>query len=356
MTIDYMRMFDIARASQESGGRGDAKAILLEGDPGNHKTTMIREWVEGINYTYFPMLLGQVDPMDLSDLWVPNFETGKLQRMSTDIFCNPTLDEGTDGIVIHFDELRDAQPETKAIIKTLISDRMHNGRPIAGNVIFIASSNFADSGCGGTELTQSEMARFIALECPSDPVGWLEYAERVGINFDIRLFIHQFKHFLCSEFDPNSSEFGQPSMRSWSQLSFALDQTTKDEVELRALLAQKYVGKGVGHEFTAFTMLEEALPTDEEIIDDPEGATMPANVSTQYAIIGLMAAWAKRRRLAGVHVEPHESTAIVTYFRRMPEALSVFGIRMITMEHEDVAACKAYSKFKQEVASYENLS
>jgi hypothetical protein len=352
MKIDYFRMFDIARYSQEHGKPGDARAIHLSGNPGNRKSSLIRQYAEHINYWYYPILLGQVDPMDMSDMYVPNFDTKTLEKIGLEVFTNPSIPEGYDGLLVHFEEVRDGQPESKAIMKTLVGDRYHSGQPIHPKCIFMASSNYADAGCGGTELTQSEMARFIDLPCEPVPAEWLEYAAENDVDFDIRLFIHQFPGEL-NEFDPTCTEFGQPSMRSWSQLSCALSQTKKDEMELRTMLAECYVGKAAGHAFMAFTMLEEAIPTDRDILSDPEHAVVPENMSAKSAIICMMSEWAKRRRVAGSNVEPADATAIITYFRQFPEALAVYGIRMITKEHEDIANIPAYGVYKSEVDNFD---
>jgi len=194
----------------------------------------------------------------------------------------------------------------------------------------------------------------ISVDIRPDAGPWLDWAEKKGIDFDIRLFIKQFPEKLGDEYDPKSVEFGQPSMRRWSQLSSAFSQVDRSDIDFRAMLAEKYVGKATAHAFTAFIMLDESIATPQEIIEDPMFSPVPENMSAKTATISSLCYWAKSKRENSEDMDEEEGTAVIKYLRRFPEALSVFGVRMISNENVDFTGTKAWNDFKVEFQSYES--
>ncbi len=351
MTTDYFKLLDWARVTQESGAPGEHVQLLLTGPPGGGKTSLVFDWADSINYAVDVNHLGNTECVDMGGMWAPNFDTGELMHMNTSRYLGLNIPDDKDGLVVFLDEIGLAQPDVQASILPLVESRMHENRPISNNVVFVGATNRESDNCGVGEIIQSLKARFMEVKMDVDNKKWVTWAMKNGLDRNIVSLIN-WKGELLNHFDPDQADFGQPNPRSWHKLSAMMKQDTSEEMTL--FLATAIVGSGAAGELVGFMRFEDTLATVREILEEPDTAMLPAiNISAQYATITNIAYWATEKKRDKSNILGSEAEAIITYLRRMTEALAVFGFKMIDSANDTFSTSTGeYGRFVVEYQKY----
>jgi hypothetical protein len=352
MSTNYHAIFEAARMTQEQGEIGTHTVVLLIGDPGVGKNHLVYDYGKSINYYVgAPILLGNMDNLDVGGLYAPDFVADKLKHMITDRFLG-NVPDGYDGEIVFLDEIANATAELQTAIQSILDTRMHEGRPVGKNVIFMAACNKPDTGCGGGEMLNSAKARFIPVEVEVDNDRWMKWALDTEIDDRIKGFINYSVGSL-HEFNPESEEFGQPNPRAWHKLSSMLS-FCKDDT-LLPTLSRALVGMTEGMKFAGFCKLDGELATVEEVLDDWETALVTENsFSSQYAIISNIASWLARQKKASVKVSKDDKASITKYLKRMHEPIAVFGLKLLEKASGDfVVNNPEYADFIVKYSEYD---
>ena len=105
------------------------------------------------------------------------------------------------------------------------------------------------------------------------------------------------------------------------------------------------VGQAHYAEFKGFMEVAPELATMQEILDDPDGAKLPSEVSAMYAAGANIAFEINEIKKRGEHLEYDFTTSVMTYLNRLPEEYTVATVKLCKASHEDFANSKAYSKY-----------
>jgi hypothetical protein len=348
---EYHWALNACMSTQQSGVPGEQNMVLFSGNQGTGKTQIVKAWAKTINYYVHVVLLSGEDPMDNVGMWVPDFKENKLKHLNTDRYLGEQIPKGYDGMVVFFDEIDKAQVDTQASILSTVEDRMHNNKPIPDNVIFVAAMNPPDSGQGGSKLIHPLLARCYEIVVTPVKDEWISWAIDNELDDRVIGFIN-FKEGALDSFDPKSKEAGQPNPRSWHKLS-ALMKLDPANCMLNRNAAAK-VGRDMGSEFVGFCDMSETLASIEEIKDMPNEAIVPGyNVSGQYAVVSNIAAYVRRLARDKEPLSTDDATAFITYIRRLPEPIAVFGMRLIEKGNKEFTECAAYGEFITDYQQYD---
>lgn len=304
--------------------------LCINGNPGSGKTGVVK--------TVANMLAGDVALNEFIGssygtedfgLGVPDHDTKMIEQYSTGVFQGKFPGaEGADLIVIFFDELDKYSGDIQAMLLSLIESRKFHGEDIDPRIVFVCAMNPVDGG-GESDLIPPLQSRLTHITSEVDPEAWCEFA----MQNDVHPAVIGFIHWQCcgnhsaaslkslSNYDPDTSELNTASPRSWCKASTFIEDDLPRPL-LREALAGT-VGAIVTEQFLSFmdTYLTNPPPTLDEIIEDPQGAALPADHATMFAVISMLVSYVaskgKRARDKNA-IKSFVVDAIVEYIERIP--------------------------------------
>ena len=255
--------------------------------------------------------------------------------------------------ILFFDEMNLAPNMIKAQFYKVINDHCVGDIPISKGVLCVSAGNEAEHARGVSDdpvpLVLRRANYFLR------PLTSEEYAD-----FSVASGQHQWITAYLS-FAPHNTHkikydvpgsISQPCPRSWTNLSDVLQANPNATMEQIAMLANAYVGPGVGSEFISFVKMSQKVNLD-EIIKHPEKIAEfdPNNndqLSTLWAIvIGVV----ERARADKKVMEP----GVMASMSIKKTEIGVFMMRQLKVVNEKALREFAASKpdvFKQVVAKY----
>tara|TARA_Y100000310_G_C20626114_1_gene785995 strand:+ start:485 stop:1582 length:1098 start_codon:yes stop_codon:yes gene_type:complete len=351
-------LFQIANAcfaSQVDKIPGHGSPLCLLGPPGVSKTALVRQLAEFHNMALKVFILGSTPAPDLVGFYVPDLKEGKVRHLITQDIINPEYDRDKyDGVIVLLDEFANCV-EQMTTIQSTIEDWSMEGQPVNKDVFFVLASNRPEDMSGANEIPKSVVDRVYIHEVKPAYEQWLKWAMKNGIDYTITGYIAWKKDEALFDFDPNAPVGGQPSPRSWEKLSNLIKHLPIKSPDMIAKAAIAKVGEVKGIEYSGYARLASELCTTEEVLADPENAAIPHhNTSACYAMCLNLATELAGRIEKKEDVLKEEVEAIITYFRRMDDAMAVFGFSMCVEANPAFAERSAeFTKFKQD---YKGLS
>ena len=362
----FFRMIDACVEAQLVGGVGSACIPALIGPPGIGKTQKLtvgyREWKQmngsrrlgksTCTVHIHTVILSQNDSVDIGGAWAPDFDKGTLRHLITKDILGEIEGVDADIIIVLFDELGNANPATLAAIQSAFEDGEIRGNKKAANCVYAVATNRPEDGCNAVRLPRSLVeGRLVSIPMDVDYNEWLEWAKSSDI--DVRVIAPiQWQPELLYQYDPKSKTVnGSP--RGWEKLSNILGQVHDDDHEILDVLAPGCIGEGNWIKIRGFGEHSESLPLYEEILADPEGATVPGGgkragegPSGQYAVATNIAYQLRYLKKHGEGVDRDTGKALITYIDRLEPEIAAFGARMCLIAHPEFSENEGYGAFK----------
>ena len=339
----FPSILDACFATQRSGIRGSGAVPYFEGGPGIGKTYGVKAYCDLRNIYLDPLVLGRMPAVELGGAYAPDFKSGELKHLILKRVLGYNKKAADRDICILFDETPAAPSDTLVALASLLQERELEGYPVLDRVVFAAAGNRPEDGCGARPLPRLlREGRFVTIPVGVDVEGWLKWAETQSLNPWVRAAI-QWRGALLHNFDPKSKNPVQASPRGWTKLSYLMD--TNPTQDVLDVLGEGSVGQAHYAEFKGFMEVAPELATMQEILDNPDGAKLPSEVSAMYAAGANIAFEIKEIKKRGDHLEYDFTNSVMTYLNRLPEEYTVATVKLCKASHEDFADSKAYSKY-----------
>jgi hypothetical protein len=241
------------------------RPAFIWGPPGIGKSDLIAQITKEKGGHMIDLRMGQLDPMDLRGIPVPNKETGTMEFYPLGDLPTKELAEEYPLVVLFLDELTSAPPSVLAAGYQLVLDRKIGKYELPDNVVVIAAGN-RDSDKGVTFRMPTPLAnRFTHFEMRTDFDSWFEWAIEHRIHKDIVGFLSFSKKDLY-DFDPKQSGRVFATPRSWTFTSELISGGNIDDTTMKHLIAGT-VGEGMAISLMAYRKISGKLPNPVDVLN-----------------------------------------------------------------------------------------
>lgn len=336
----WEEQLDLSRRSQTSGNM-DGTILCFYGPPATTKTSRVFGYAESVHHWCHPMILGSIPSIDIGGMFVPDKDKGTLEHYITPILMGDIPgSKGSEGKCIFFDEIGNSMNDQQTVILQIINERRLAGNKIPDDVWFACATNRPEDKTGTNQLVKSLESRLTSVEVTDDYIktnlfqNWMKWATGPGnIDPTITSFFEWSKGGddgkAFYDFDPDSDERGWPNPRSWTKHSRWLDLLPSQNAAYDHGVSM--LGEGAYGQYAAFVSIATTLPTPEEVLADPGSVDVPTEVNASYAVISNLASHIRGiGELCGEDVD-----SAITYLRRFPESLALFGFRVMTNANQN---------------------
>lgn len=302
----------------------------LVSSPGVGKSAIVKEIAKEWNLKVIDVRLTEYDPTELNGypfILNPTDEIHLVKAGHVPMVTFPTehdelpINEETgkpyNGWMIILDEFPSAPLSVQAAAYKITLDRMVGSHKLHKRCIIVTAGNKATDKAIVNRLSTAQQSRFSTLMIKVCLETWLEWAERVDIDYRVRSFL-RWKPDLLHDFNPNHADLTFPCPRTWHFVSNLAIANKWEKIEYSKLpLLAGTVGHGAARQFHAFTEIYSDLPTIREMIADPLGCHMPDEISVHHAAAGLV----------GHHIDAKNAKPLFQFLTRIPADLQTVTLR-----------------------------
>ncbi len=304
------------------GGR-DAEYIVpyLESGAGIGKTTTVKSVATKRDMDCHILSLAQYDAGELAGWPVPSKDGETMVRMRPDWM--PT--EGP--CILFLDELPQAPTANMNIAAQIANERRIGPHYLPEECVVIGAGNRMSDRAGTNTMPTHLRDRLMFLEIEADLEDTIAYYYSVGVAPIVCAFL-RFRPEWLHKFDRDANAC--PSPRSWERVSsimkWALDQVCFQE----AIAGQ--VGRAACADFMGFVKLYSTVPDIDDLIADPDGASISDDPAVMYAICAALAS----------RINKTNAASIIKYLNRLPQQeFSAFVIKDALNRSSDLKQVKA---------------
>ena len=300
---------------------GGTRALCVTGAPGAGKTTLIKETAE--KDLEVPCIVKHMPTSLVEDMGVPDLMT------EGDTFGYKTpgwfpgkgteYDDGRGGILC-LDDRNQCGPDLQKVLAHIIQERDLHGIPMADGWMPISTGNREEDKAGSNRVLSHLADRESTVEFETHLNDWTAWAVDNGVHPLVISFI-QYRPGLLHDFDPQRPKNATP--RGWSEGVSPIIGVVPKEAEYE--MFKGAVGEGPAAEFVGFVKIYRDLPNPDAVLLNPEGADVPTDPATLYALAGALAERAT----------PNNFAALVTYTSRMPPEFSVLAVSYAIRKDKD---------------------
>jgi hypothetical protein len=228
------------------------------------------------------------------------------------------------------DDLGQAPATVQAAAMQLILERRINGHRVSDQVTFLAATNRKTDRAGVTGILEPVKSRFAAIiELEPDVDDWVKWAIRNNLPPELIAFI-RFRPNLLHDFKPSTDMDNSPCPRTVHNVARLMQADLPQELHYDAFTGA--AGEGFALELIGFLKIYQTLPDPDRILTDPQGADVPPDPATLFALCGALAKKA----------DPFTFDAIVKYGNRLPEEFCVMLVTDCITRCPDVQETVAF--------------
>lgn len=186
------------------------------------------------------------------------------------------------------DDIGQSTPAMQASYMHWLLARGQNGHRLPDHVTIIAATNRRTDKAGVQGILEPVKSRFCAIvNVEANLDDWCAWAIGTEQPPELIAFL-RFRPDLLHQFNPTQDLVNQPCPRTWAHAGKLLALKLTIGLELEAIKGA--VGDGAAAEFVAFLRIYRELPSLDGILLDPDGAKIPEQPASLYAVsVGLAA-------------------------------------------------------------------
>lgn len=274
---------------------------MLHGSPAIGKSSVVAELAKKANLMLLDERLTSYDAAEMNGLLNFNADRSRSQFIPMENFpldtdelpINPETGVAYSGWLLLLDELPSASRAVMAAAYKLILDRKVGKRNLHPKCFIVAAGNLDTDNAIVNQMGTALKSRMVNYYLQPDLQHWLEFMQKADrLDYRIPAFL-AYKSDLFFNFSPDTTDdtFGSP--RTWEMLSKQI-RTMKSVGWDELALVCGTVGAAAGREFVAFVEYFGKLPSIGEITANPTSARIPAEMSFQYALAGMLGVETKR--------------------------------------------------------------
>lgn len=294
--IDFTNRVSLQEAAQLIAAIGETNTILLKGEKGIGKSSIMKMLPEylgpGYEYAYFDM--GNKSEGDTA-IPFPDKE-----RKVMEFFINTALKlHNGKPVVIMLDEFGKAPRSIQNMMHTLLevdNKRIQDTFLPAGSIVFL-TTNLSEEGLGDTLLDHS-IDRLTVVEVrKSNAEEWKPWAAENGIHPALIAWVSQTPTVLASfrddDFDSDNAYVYNPKRvqgkfitpRSLELASNVM--WKRDKISQNALTCALVgtVGTAGANDIASYLAYQDEIPTRESITSNPDSATIPASTGALVTLL-----------------------------------------------------------------------
>jgi hypothetical protein len=297
--------FAVAQSVLSAYVAADVPAFLW-GAPGIGKSDMVAQTAAGVALPLIDVRAVLLDPVDLRGL--PAVVGGRAV-WTPPVFLPDASRDGPEGILF-LDELNAAPPSVQAACFQLVLNRAVGEYRLPPGWRVLAAGNRAGDRAAAHRMPSALANRFAHIDVEVDAPAWSAWAARSGIHPAVQAFLRM-RPALLHVFDPKGGEDLRafPTPRSWASVSRVANLPNATRLPAVAGL----IGDHVAGEFEAFIRVFQSIPDPAAVFADPDGAAVPSDPASRYAIATAVAFLANRQTFA----------AGLRYARRLPREFEI---------------------------------
>ena len=241
------------------------------------------------------------------------------------------LIEADQPTVYFMDDLGQAPPTVQAAAMQLILARRINGYRVSDQVTFLAATNRKQDKAGVSGILEPVKSRFVSIvELEPDIEDWAAWAASNNLPPELIAFI-RFRPKLLFDFTPSVEMTNTPCPRTVHNVGKLMQLGLGPELEFETFAGA--AGEGFASELTGFLQICRQLPDPKLILLDPDGAEVPQDPATLYALTGALAR----------NASPDNMGALVSYANRLPAEFSVLLVTDAQKQNPEIVGTRAYA-------------
>lgn len=256
-------------------------AILLRGNPGVGKSTIVRDVAKNLNIGFKDIRLAQMDRVDLCG--VPSVNDNKTQWNIPSVW--PDMDDKQGGIIL-FDEITSAPADVQVAAYSMILDRRipNTNYALPKTWFIVAAGNTTTDRAVVRSMSSALANRFAHLDVSTSVEDFISYGIENHFNPAILGFV-QFRPDKLLDMNTENSnlEAGWPSPRSWERVSTTLSIFENANEDITRNVVYSLIGTNTGLEFMEFLKISKNNASVLEMLDGKIPVSIPTKIDEKYA-------------------------------------------------------------------------
>lgn len=258
--------------------------ILIHGSPGLGKTSIVRELCKERGIGFVPVLLSQIDSVDIRGLPSVNKEDKTMTWNPPDFW--PRGKDQPKGILF-FDEITAAPKDVQVAAYEIILERkIGNIYNVPKGWYIVAAGNDATDHAVATTMSSALANRFMHVEITANAEDWVKWGVSNEIHPSVIGYIN-YRPASLFNMENENLERGWPSPRSWEKVSHMINIYGGDERVLRKIV-YGLVGNRVGVEFCEFHKLNAQFDSVLDMMLGKKEIVIPTEIDRRWALCSAM--------------------------------------------------------------------
>ena len=301
-------------------------AILLDAglvpfivsSPGMGKSCVVKSLADDYNLKLIDHRISTSEPTDFSGLPRITDDYAKMVPF-TDIFPleSTPIPKGKNGWILFLDEFNSGTKQTMAASYRPILDHQVGQHGLHPNCrLILAGNKTTDKAIVTGNLSTALQSRVVYLELELEFNIWFEdVAVAEKYHPSVMAFLMNNERYLM-DFDPDNA--GKPFCcpRTWEFMNRQV-MVTDGPVDFMKPAYTGTITSGVAVAFVQFCKVFSQLTSKDNVLKNPSGAPIPADKSTQWALLSSMISW----------VEENNFGVLSTFANRFSMDMRVFFFR-----------------------------